>query len=133
MKQVLFNSKHTDQNNCEISGKSPICSRHCIHRKELQGIGRCYKNNWIIGLKKCQRPHLISRRLISGPGYSYSPQQQQYYPNQPQPNFGYGYPQQPPIMQTTGPPQSSRYDSSKCCLWALLACCCGCCLAECCD
>uniref|UniRef100_A0AAF5Q559 Cysteine-rich transmembrane CYSTM domain-containing protein n=1 Tax=Wuchereria bancrofti TaxID=6293 RepID=A0AAF5Q559_WUCBA len=81
-----------------------------------------------------QSPQYPPQQTYSGPGYSYPSQpQQSYYPNQPQPTFGYGYGQQPTIIQTTAPPRNSGYDSSKCCLWALLACCCGCCLAECCD
>ncbi|CAG9538691.1 unnamed protein product [Cercopithifilaria johnstoni] len=71
-----------------------------------------------------------SPQNYGAPGYCYS--SQPCYGNQPQPTFGYGYGQQPPIIQTIGPPQSSRESSNKCCLWTLLGCCFGCGLAECC-
>ncbi|VDK72061.1 unnamed protein product [Litomosoides sigmodontis] len=77
---------------------------------------------------QCQYP---SPQNYGAPGYCYPAQPQQpYYPNQPA--FGHGYSQQPPFIQTAGPPQSSGSNSSKCCLWALLAFCFGCCLGECC-
>uniref|UniRef100_A0A0R3RW28 Rhodopsin n=1 Tax=Elaeophora elaphi TaxID=1147741 RepID=A0A0R3RW28_9BILA len=47
---------------------------------------------------QCRYP---SSQNYGGPGYCYppQPQQQPYYPNQPQPTFGYGYgPQQPPVI-----------------------------------